>query len=48
MIAPASIPVNVFNPVQTFACLGFLEAADALCGDGEGGFEWSDETSVSF
>lgn len=47
-MAASSIPVDVFNPGQVFACLGFLEAADVLCGDAEGGFDWSDETQVSF
>ena len=44
----ASIPVDLFNPGQVFACLGFLEAADELCGDAEGGFDWSDEADVRF
>lgn len=47
-MAEASIPVNLFNPGQVFACLGFLEAADVLLGDAEGGFDWSDETNVKF
>ena len=34
--------------VRYFACLGFLEAADVLCGDAEGGFDWSDEADVRF
>lgn len=38
----ASIPVDLDNPGQVFACLGFLEAADVLLGDARGGFEWSD------
>jgi CRISPR-associated protein Csb3 len=40
----ASIPVDLTNPGQVFACLGFLEATDVLCGPAEGGFVW-DETS---
>ena len=44
----ASIPVDLFNPGQVFACLGFLEAADVLLGDAEGGFDWSDEAYVRF
>lgn len=44
----ASIPVDLFNPGQVFACLGFLEAADVLLGDAEGGFDWSDEAHVRF
>ena len=47
MSAP-SIPVDLLNPGQVFACLGFLEAADVLLGDAEGGFDWSDEGNVSF
>lgn len=44
----ASIPVDLFNPGQVFACLGFLEAADVLLGDAEGGFDWSHEADVRF
>ena len=44
----ASIPVDLFNPGQVFACLGFMEAADVLLGDAEGGFDWSDEADVRF
>ena len=44
----SSIPVDLFNPGQVFACLGFLEAADVLCGDAEGGFDWRDEVVVKF
>lgn len=47
-MAHASIPVDLFNPGQVFACLGFLEAADVLLGDAEGGFDWSDEADVRF
>lgn len=39
-MAKASIPVDLFNPGQVFACMGFLEAADVLLGNAEGGFEW--------
>lgn len=39
-----SIPVDLRNPGQVFACLGLLEAADVLGGPAEGGFEWT-ETS---
>lgn len=44
----ASVPVDLFNPGQVFACLGFLEAADILLGDAEGGFDWSDEGRANF
>lgn len=47
-MADASIPVDLFNPGQVFACIGFLEAADVLLGDAEGGFDWSDSADVRF
>ena len=47
-MAERSIPVDLFNPGQVFACLGFLEAAEILLGDAEGGFDWSDEANVRF
>jgi CRISPR-associated protein Csx14 len=43
-----AIPVDLYNPGQVFACLGFLEAADMLLGEAEGGFDWSDERNVTF
>jgi len=47
-MAEARIPVDLFNPGQVFACLGFMEAADILCGSVEGGFDWSDPADVRF
>lgn len=47
-MAEASIPVDLFNPGQVFACLGFLEAADELLGEAEGGFDWSDDAQARF
>jgi CRISPR-associated protein Csb3 len=47
-MAEHAIPVDLRNPGQVFACLGFLEAADVLLGDAEGGFDWSDEVNVTF
>lgn len=47
-MAEARIPVDLANPGQVFACLGFLEAADILLGDAEGGFDWSNEPAVMF
>ena len=47
-MAEASIPVDLANPGQVFACLGFLEAADMLCGNAEGGFDWSDGANTVF
>jgi len=43
-----AIPVDLRNPGQVFACLGFLEAADVLLGDAKGGFDWSDAASALF
>jgi CRISPR-associated protein Csx14 len=47
-MAEHAIPVDLYNPGQVFACLGFLEAADALLGDAEGGFEWNEADNVQF
>jgi len=47
-VAEASIPVDLFNPGQVFACLGLVEAADVLLGDAEGAFDWSNALSVRF
>lgn len=44
----ASVPVDVFNPGQVFASLGFLEAADVLRGPARGGFAWDDATEARF
>lgn len=43
-----SIRVDLFNPGQVFACIGFLEVADTLLGDAEGGFDWTDDTNERF
>jgi CRISPR-associated protein Csb3 len=48
IMAEASIPVDLTNSGQVFACLGFLEAAEVLIGDAEGGFEWSFEAPARF
>lgn len=47
-MAEHSVPVDLFNPGQVFACLGLLEAADVLLGDAEGGFDWSDAADTRF
>lgn len=44
----ADISVDLFNPGQVFACLGFLEVADVLLGDAVGGFDWRDDANVRF
>lgn len=40
-MAEAAIPVDLFNPGQVFACLGFMEAAETLLGGAAGAFDWS-------
>lgn len=47
-MAEASIPVDLFNPGQVFACIGLVEAADVLLGDAEGVFDWSDAGQALF
>lgn len=44
----SEIPVDLFNPGQVFACLGFMELADALLGDVEAGFDWHDPKLTKF
>jgi CRISPR-associated protein Csb3 len=49
MMGAASIPVDLLNPGQVFACLGLMEAAEILCGPCEGEFLCdSSETDVRF
>ncbi|HVU22073.1 MAG TPA: type I-U CRISPR-associated protein Cas8c [Rhizomicrobium sp.] len=45
-MAEASIPVDLLNPGQVFACLGFMEAAEILCGRCEGGFNYKETESL--
>lgn len=47
-MAESTIPVDLFNPGQVFACLGFMELADMLLGDAEAGFDWSDKAKSVF
>ena len=47
-MAKASIPVDLFNPGQVFACLGFVEAAEVLMGGARGGFDWQEPGTVRF
>jgi CRISPR-associated protein Csx14 len=47
-MAESNIPVDLFNPGQVFACLGFMELADVLLGDAEAGFNWSDPKQAHF
>src|SRR5438045_1180608 len=47
-VAEASIPVDLFNPGQVFACIGLAEAADVILGDAEGCFDWASHDSPRF
>lgn len=47
-MAESKIPVDLFNPGQVFACLGFMELADVLLGDAEAGFDWSDKAKTEY
>jgi CRISPR-associated protein Csb3 len=47
-MAIASIPVDLFNPGQVFACIGFAEAATILLGDTEAAFDWRDPGETTF
>lgn len=47
-MSEASIPVDLLNPGQVFACLGFAEAADILLGDAEAAFDWSNPNDNRF
>ena len=47
-MAEATIPVDLFNPGQVFACLGLVEAAEMLLGEAAAAFDWSEPTQVRF
>lgn len=47
-MSTASIPVDLLNPGQVFACLGLAEVAAVLFGDGECGFNWDSVGSAKF
>ena len=42
-MAESSVPVDLLNPGQVFACLGIVEAADILLGGATGAFDWADD-----
>lgn len=44
-MAEAVIPVDLLNPGQVFACLGFMETAEILCGPCEAKFVYDDASS---
>lgn len=47
-MAEASIPVDLWNPGQVFACLGFIEAAEVLCGETASTFDWANAGDARF
>ena len=47
-MAESSIPVDLLNPGQVFACLGILETTDALLGDALGAFDWHSGQATTF
>ena len=47
-MAESSIPVDLLNPGQVFACLGLLEAADVLLGRAVAAFDWHNSAQTSF
>ncbi|WP_445397846.1 type I-G CRISPR-associated protein Cas8g2 [Zobellella sp. An-6] len=47
-MAESTIPVDLFNPGQVFACLGFMELADVLLGDAMAGFNWRNKAKAEF
>lgn len=47
-MAESSIPVDLLNPGQVFACVGLTEAAGILLGEAEGTFDWSTTTQPRF
>ena len=47
-MANRTIPVDLFNPGQVFACLGIVEAADVLIGDAAGVFDWDTGLEAHF
>ena len=47
-MASSTTPVDLLNPGQVFACLGILEMADTLLGDGVAAFDWTSEHETRF
>jgi CRISPR-associated protein Csb3 len=47
-MAEATIPVDLLNPGQVFACLGFMEAAEILLGPCEGRFRYKGAALADF
>ena len=47
-MAQASIPVDLFNPGQVFACLGFMEIASQIFTEIRAGFDWTNKADTRF
>ena len=47
-MAESSVPVDLLNPGQVFACLGILEMSDVLLGHAAAAFDWRDEQETTF
>lgn len=47
-MAESSVPVDLLNPGQVFACLGVLEATEILLGDAVAGFDWHTSAQATF
>ena len=47
-MAESTIPVDLLNPGQVFACLGIMEAADILLGDAAAAFDWKSGQATTF
>ncbi len=47
-MATGMVPVDLTNPGQVFACIGFTEAADVLLGESKGAFDWCESDSAQF
>jgi CRISPR-associated protein Csb3 len=47
-VAESAIPVDLLNPGQVFACIGLVEAAEALLGGTEAVFDWSASGAACF
>ena len=47
-MADSTIPVDLLNPGQVFACLGILEMADVLLGAATAAFDWNSDRKTTF
>lgn len=47
-MSTATIPVDLLNPGQVFACLGLVELNEVLFGEARGCFDWTDPTATKF